>query len=43
MYIISDVVEMGNADELILAFIKEWPTIDDPEQCTVTPEETFDE
>ena len=43
MYIISDIVEVGNAHEHILSLIKEPPIIDDSEPHSISPEEAFDE
>jgi hypothetical protein len=44
MYNISDIVEMGQAHELVLSLIKELPfTFDDDQPQTMPIEEHFDE
>ena len=42
MYIISDVVVMGEAHEIILSDIKCDPVVDDSEPMTTTCEEIFE-
>ena len=43
MYTVSDIVEMGNAQDLVLTLIKLPPSSDDFEDFTVEPDEYFDE
>jgi hypothetical protein len=43
MYTVSDAVEMGNAQELILSQIKQEFVQDDTSQNTLRAEEYFDE
>jgi hypothetical protein len=43
MYTIADVVEMGEAHELILSEIKEISVLDDSSELTMEPLEYFDE
>jgi hypothetical protein len=43
MYSVSDVVEMGKAQDLILGCIKDMAVIDDFEPMTLSAEEPFDE
>ncbi len=43
MYTVSDIVEMGEAQELILSMMKDWLTGDDVEPCTYLSETEFDE
>ena len=43
MYTVSDVVETGDARELIMSLIKEVLTQDDSQDQTARPEEYFDE
>jgi len=43
MYIVSDVVDMGEAHELILTETKEVSRFDDSQEFTMTPLEYFDE
>jgi hypothetical protein len=43
MYNVSDAVEMGNAQELILSSIKEVLQADDTQQNTFRPSEYFEE
>lgn len=43
MYNVSDAVEMGNAQELVLSLIKVEFVDDDFEERTAEPEEYFDE
>jgi hypothetical protein len=43
MYLVSDIIEMGNTHELVLSCIKEPPTIDDSHPLALSPEEAFDE
>ena len=43
MYNVSDAVEMGNAHELILTFIKREGVLDDDQEQTNKAEEYFDE
>ena len=43
MYIISEVIEMGIAHEQILSLLKEWPTIDDIDPISLSPDDALDE
>jgi hypothetical protein len=43
MYTVSDIVEMGKAQEQILSLMKDWLVGDDTEPCTLAPETDFDE
>ena len=43
MYSLSDVVELGDAQELILSDIKKESRLDDEEPNTFRPQEYFDE
>ncbi|HKY41512.1 MAG TPA: hypothetical protein VJM50_00335 [Pyrinomonadaceae bacterium] len=43
MYTISDVVEMGEAHELILSDLKELSILDDASELSMMPVEYFDE
>ena len=43
MYTVSDIVDLGEAHELVLSEIKEVLTQDDSEYQTMAPSEYFDE
>lgn len=43
MYTVPDIVEMGEAQDVILSVMKDWLTGDDVEPCTFQSETDFDE
>jgi hypothetical protein len=43
MYVISDILDLGNAHERILADMKDISAIDDSQPNTLSPEDLFDE